>query len=135
MLHQSKNAEGRPGPATIIPFPVRPAQAGLSMRDRMEVSLWRSRVGGPDYDRMVIHERIACDAPEVDAFLGIYRQGEAWAHWNVARCGTSILVWCSVTGQDVGRFSSMREALLALFPAVSSDTHPHTSAEVIRAFC
>ena len=135
MLYQPKDVDARQGSAVIIPFVARPPQAGLSVRDRMEITLWRGQLHGVGYDRMVVHERIACDAPEVESFLSIYRQGEAWARWNVARCGSSILAWCSVTGQDVGRFSSMREALLALFPAMSSDVHPRASAEVIRAFC
>ncbi len=136
-LSQLKDvADCQPGvSAQIIPFMARPAQAGLSMRDRMEISAWRGQLRSFGYDRVVIHERIACDAPEVDSFLSIYRQGEAWARWNLARCGTSILAWCSVTGTDIGRFGSMREAMAALFPVASSDDQPRASAEVIRAFC
>jgi hypothetical protein len=136
-LYQLKDvADRQPGVcAQIIPFMAKPAPAGLSMRDRMEISAWRGQLRAFGYDRVVIHERIACDAPEVDSFLSIYRQGEAWARWNLARCGASILAWCSVTGTDVGRFGSMREAMLALFPVAPGEDHPSASAVVIRAFC
>jgi hypothetical protein len=119
----------------VIPFAGRTQAVGLSLRDRMEVASWQGKLQAHGCDRMVIHERIAGDPPEVDAFLSIYRRGEAWAHWNLARCDASILVWYSVSGEDVGRFTSMAEALLAVFPIGSPCQGQRASAEIIRAFC
>ena len=144
MLYQPQDVQPAPpqhsGPRSpfcgnVIPFAVRTEPVGLSLRDRMEVASWQGRLGTYGCDRMVIHERIACDPPEVNAFLSIYRRGEAWAHWNLARSGASILVWYSVSGEDVGRFASMEDAFLAVFPMASPHPGQRPSAEIIRAFC
>jgi hypothetical protein len=71
----------------------------------------------------------------VDCFLSIYRNGEAWARYGLARCGSTILAWCSVTSADIGRFASMGEALEAVFPMSPGAAGPRGGAEVIRAFC
>jgi hypothetical protein len=133
MLHQPKDVAL--AGAVIIPFHQRAPAAGLSLRDRMEIAAWQGRLHRCGYDRMVIHERTPCDPPEVECFLSIYRQGESWARWGLARCGATVLAWCSVTGHDVGRFGSMAEALVALFPSTPVPMQSRTSAEVIHAFC
>jgi hypothetical protein len=101
----------------------------------MEVASWRSVLQPHGYDRLVIHERASCDPPDVDCFLSIYRQGEAWARWGIARCGSSVLAWCSVTGADVGRFSTVGDALRALFPLPGGGAQGRNSTEIIHAFC
>ncbi len=122
--------------SVVIPFAGRISPAGLSLRDRMEVAQWQDRIRRTGYDRMVIHERGPGDPPEVDSFLSIYRPGDRWARWGLARCGSSVLAWCSLTGTDVGRFASIGEALGALFPASPSRPAPvRAGAEIIHAFC
>ncbi len=133
MLYQPKDVA--PQGAIVIPFARHVARAGLSLRDRMEVASWQGQLQGFGCDRMVIHERASCDPPEVDCFLSIYRQGEAWARWNLARCGSTILAWCSVTGTDIGRFASVGDALRALFPVGPAAVQSRASAEIIHAFC
>jgi len=111
------------GASNVIAF--RPANnpgARLSLRDRMDVIAWRDPANTLGYDRLVIHERSSCDPPELDSFLGIYRRGEAWASWNLARCGAGVLAWCSRSGADVGQFASVADALEALLsdkPAIA----------------
>jgi hypothetical protein len=100
----------------------------------MEIAAWQGRLQPFGCDRMVIHERGPCDPPDLDSFLSIYRRGEAWARWGVARCGSSVLAWCSVSGRDVGRFASVGDALGALFPALPGAAPVRPSAEII-AFC
>jgi hypothetical protein len=100
----------------------------------MEVAMWQGRLLPFGCDRMVIHERGPCDPPDLDSFLSIYRQGEAWARWGLARCGSSVLAWCSVTGADIGRFATVGDALGALFPVSPGAARNRPSAEVI-AFC
>jgi hypothetical protein len=121
--------------AIIIPFAGRVSRTGLSLRDRMEVASWQAQADHYGYDRMVIHERAACDPPDVDSFLSIYRQGEAWARWGLARCGSTVLAWCSVTGADIGRYATIGEALRALFPLSAGAGGAGVSGEVIQAFC
>ncbi len=121
--------------AVVIPFARRAPAAGLSLRDRMEIAAWQGRLHRNGYDRMVIHERTSCDPPDVECFVSIYRHGEAWARWGLARCGATVLAWCSVTGNDIGHFGSMAEALGALFPSTPAPLHPGPGAQVIRAFC
>jgi hypothetical protein len=122
------------GGANIIPF-ARPVsgQARLSMRDRMDVTVWQESARQFGYDRLVIHERAPCDPPDVDSFLSIYRRGEVWSRWGVARCGATVLAWCSVSGVDMGRFESVGEALRALFSA-SSPPPSRRYGNVVAAF-
>src|SRR5271156_756826 len=109
MEHSERGAhEG----AQVIAF--RPAPnpgARLSLRDRMDIAAWRDPASTRGFDRLVIHERASFDPPDLDSFLGIYRRGDAWASWNVARCGAWVLAWCSSSGADIGRFASVADAL------------------------
>lgn len=121
--------------SAVIPFTGKLSRFGLSLRDRMEIALWQSRLCRLGYDRVVIHERNQSDPPELESFLSIYREGEAFAQWGLARRGDSVLAWHSVTGADVGCFDSVDEAFAALFPQVPDASYNHRSGQVIRAFC
>jgi hypothetical protein len=99
----------------VIPFVQRTPVAGLTSRDRIEITCWQQDARRLGYDRLVIHEREWFDSPDVGSFLSIYRMGEPWARWGVARRGMSILAWCSLTGDDFGPFVSVTDALLTLF--------------------
>ncbi len=118
----------------VIPFAPRPHAVGarLSIKDRMDVTSWQEPAFAQGYDRLVIHERAPCDPPEVDSFLSIYRRGEPWSRWGVARCGSSITAWCSVSGMDLGQFGSMGEALGSLLGGAAPPRRG--PGEVIAAF-
>ncbi len=120
------------GGAEIIPFHRANSGARLSMRDRMDVTYWQESARQFGYDRLVIHERTECDPPEVGSVLSIYRSGEAWSRWGVARCGATVLAWCSVSGADLGQFATVAEALGTLFGGASPPPRPQ--GEVIAAF-
>jgi hypothetical protein len=120
------------GGAEIIPFRKPAGGARLSMRDRMDVTYWQESARQFGYDRLVIHERAPCDPPDVDSFLSIYRRGEAWSRWGVARCGSTVLAWCSVSGADLGQFATVAEALGTLF--AGSSPPPRPRGQVIAAF-
>ena len=113
--------QAAPASATILPFR-RPGQdlARLSMRDRMDVTIWQESAPRYGYDRLVIHERSSYDAEDVESFLSIYRRGETWSRWGVARRGNSVLAWCAYSGMDVGEFGTVDEALGNLFGAGSA---------------
>jgi len=98
----------------IIPFPVCTHRAGLTPRDRIEVGRWRDEARQLGYDRLVIHDREAFDPPDIDSFLSVYRAGESWSAWGVARRGGSIIAWCGKSGADLGNFASVSDALMAI---------------------
>ncbi len=115
----------------VVHFRPRAAEPGasLSLRDRMAVALCQDAAQEAGYDRLVIHERSAFDPPEVESFLGVYRRGEVWARWGIARCGAQLTAWSSATGRDIGRFASMEEALRAVLTGREG-----AGASVIKAF-
>jgi hypothetical protein len=101
----------------VIPFCPKPrAAAYLTSLDRLEINRWRDHAGQSGYDRMVIHEREPGDFAEMGNFLCLYRQGEAWSRWVFARNGGVVNAWCSVTGADLGEFSSLAAAFQAVMP-------------------
>ncbi|MEJ0047437.1 MAG: hypothetical protein WDN04_15985 [Rhodospirillales bacterium] len=119
----------------IISFAPRAGgSARLTLSDRMEAMMWLEQARGYGYDRLVVHERSPDDPPEVESFLSIYRRGEAWASWGVARSGGSILAWSSVSGADVGRFASVADALAALLSCGGPRAPGRPGAQVIHAF-
>ncbi len=82
----------------------------------MEVHRWREQARSFGYDRLVIHERLAGDPPEVGSFLSVYRRGEPWSRFGITRVAGRVLAWCCRTGSDIGRFDSVSAALHALLP-------------------
>ncbi len=103
----------------IIPFPQRRPAAGLTARDRIEVSNWQEDARRFGYDRLVIHEREAFDPPGTDSFLSIYRTGDPWSRWGLSRQGSTVFAWCSNTGADLGPFTSVSDALMTILPATN----------------
>jgi hypothetical protein len=114
MQHRYRDSLGAAASNIIAFRPAQTARAGLSLRDRMDVARWQEAASTRGYDRLVIHERAHFDPPDLDSFLAIYRRGDAWASWNVARNSAGVLAWCSRTGTDIGRFASVGDALDAL---------------------
>jgi hypothetical protein len=104
--------------ADIIPFPS-PALRGnrLTIRDRIEVLAWVEAARRCGYDRVVIRERHPEDDPHIGDFLSIYRAGECWATWGVARQGRALRVWRCATGADLGDFPNTEAALAAILAA------------------
>ncbi len=122
--------------SAVVPFTGRVSRVGLSLQDRMEIALWQSRLRHLGFDRVVIHERGSYDPPELESFLSLYRRGEGFARWVLTRKGGGVIVWPSGKGAELGPFSSVEDAFLALFPEVSAAVcRPLAGAEVIRAFC
>lgn len=101
----------------VVPFVLRrPATQHLTARDRIEACRWDEAARLFGYDRLVIHERLSSDPPEVGNFLSIYRTGEPWATWGLARRDDEIFAWNCATGADIGVFESVNAALLAILP-------------------
>ena len=106
----------------IIAFPQRRQMSGLTSRDRIEVRNWQEGARRFGYDRLVIHNREACDPPDVESFLSIYRAGDPWSRWGLTRHGSTVSAWCSTTGIDLGPFSSVSDALTTILPATNART-------------
>jgi hypothetical protein len=100
----------------------------------MDATMWQEAARRHGFDRLVVHERAPDDPPDVESFISLYRRGEQWARWGIARCGSSVLAWCSFTGADVGRFASVADALSALLPCGGQAAPPHANGEIVRAF-
>lgn len=106
--------------AAIIPFPpVGLRQNRLTIRDRMRALAWAETVRALGYERVVIRERHPQDEPHIGDYLAIYRAGEPWAAWGVARHGGRLRVWRCATGADLGEFGSIDEALEAIIAATA----------------
>jgi hypothetical protein len=121
--------------ATVLSFaPRSDKNIRLTLGDRMDVTTWLEQASRYGYDRLVIHECGDLDPPEVDNFLSVYRRGQAWASWGIARTGPTVLAWCCANGADVGRFASIGDALTALLSRGGKMVPSGTGAQVIRAF-
>jgi hypothetical protein len=101
--------------AVIIPFPIRaPRSHRLTLRDRIAILAWDEAARLAGYDRVVIRERQPQDDPHIGDYLSVYRAGESWAAWGLARQGWTLRVWRCATGADIGDFPSIEAALAAI---------------------
>jgi hypothetical protein len=126
---------GAESAANVVPFATRPGSgARLTLGDRMDATMWQENARRHGYDRLIVHERSPDDAPEVESFISLYRRGEHWARWGIARSGSSVLAWCSLSGADVGRFASVADALSTLLPRGGHVVPNRVGGEVVRAF-
>lgn len=99
--------------AQVIAFPSPGERANrLTSRDWQDVTAWSFGVrrGG----ELVVHERERYGAADVADIISVYRRGERWASWCLARSGRVVHAWRCTDGRDVGEWPTMREALDAI---------------------
>lgn len=102
----------------VVAFRPRAAAVpGLTAADLAEAFQWREALTGQGYDRILVHEREFGDPPEFGSFLSLYRTGEPWARWSIARAGDNLTAWCCLTGADIGVFDSVTAALQVAIPS------------------
>lgn len=89
--------------ACKTPNPLGQQSAGFTLRDREDLEEWANG------DRSVSF----CSS-DTGSFAMLYQSGRPWASWGVVRQGRSVLLWDCVTLADIGRFSSMIDALAAV---------------------
>lgn len=89
----------------------------LTVRDRIEILAWEEEARRFGYDRVFVRRRDPHDDPQIGDFLAIYRAGQKWATWGVARQGGSLRVWRCATGADLGDFPTIEQALAAILAA------------------
>ncbi len=122
MLHR-----GRSNGAEVIALH-RPVGQGirLTVADRMEVARRTASLAGTGVDRLVIHERLPWDPPELGDFLSIYRDGKPWACCSIVRERGRLFAWCAISGREFGRFETMAAALASIVgPSEHEAVRPH----------
>jgi hypothetical protein len=110
----------------VVAFPVGPKSGYcLTQFDISEARRWA--VNMRSFFRLVVcddHE----DVDEIGDFLLFHRVNETWSAWGLARRGTHIVMWNSLSGVDVGNFPSVATALDAIDVGLSE----RASSTVIR---
>lgn len=107
MLHR-----GRSNGAEVIVLRRQPDHGiRFTVSDRIEIARRAASLDGTGIERLVIHERLPWDPPELGDFLSIYSNGKPWAGCCIARERGRLLVWCAVTGREKGPFENMAAAL------------------------
>jgi hypothetical protein len=116
--------------ANIVWLPSSHRQNRFTTVDRQEALFWARGVAGL-WCRLVIYADPAEDE-EIGDFVSIYRLGQSWASWGLARRNSQILLWRSDHGVDLGSFPSVAEALQAILPS-SADLS--STAEFLPSVC
>ncbi len=106
------------GSCEVVPFRPRPTNR-LGARDRIEASRWAMVAQPRGFARVLIHDGGGED-PEIGDFLLIYETGSDWASWGVARDGRGFVVWRPGTGETIGSYGLLREALEAVLAQPST---------------
>ena len=94
---------GQANTGKIVSLGSREAVAGFTLRDRLELERWAGT-----------GRRSAISDDGGVSLAMLYEGCHAWASWAVMRQGAELVLWNCVTFADIGRFSSMNEALAAL---------------------
>jgi hypothetical protein len=108
----------RDGPAalsprsTVVAFQPRPSNR-LGPRERIEANRWAMVAQPQGFTRVLIHDAGPDDA-DIGDFLLIYETGRDWASWGVARDARGFVVWRPGTGETIGCYPVLREALDAV---------------------
>lgn len=92
--------------------------AGLSLSERMMAARWAERARAFGVRAVRIHDPEPGDDPTVEPFILIYRAGEIWAAWGVARRGAGFEVWRPANGGTVGLFDDLAGALDGIATAI-----------------
>ena len=85
----------------------------LFAADKIDLCRWETEAAGAAFARIAVHEGSGLSEEDADVAL-LYTLDGPWACWGLARCGEEVLLWRCKDGQDIGRFSSVREALAAV---------------------
>lgn len=99
--------------ATPVPPPL---EWRFASRDLMALTQWMQRGEAHGYRRILIEAGSDTDSPEEGGYVLIYSRDCDWASWGVAPSAGGFAVWHCGTGADLGRFSSMLQALDSLPP-------------------
>lgn len=101
------------GPVTAV-VAFKEAGALFTLADHAALYAW---IGRPDHGYARLH--VERGAASGTSFALVYRADAAWAVWGLARQHGAVEAWRCATGETVGRFLVMADALASL---------PHASA-------
>ncbi|MBV9782862.1 MAG: hypothetical protein JO264_03500 [Acidisphaera sp.] len=115
-------SQPRQSESIVIPFPRHLALSSrLTVRDRMDVLAWEDAARRRGYGRFVITARTPYDDPPIGDYLSIYRAGDPWASFGVARHGRVVRAWRCGSGADLGEYETTAQALAAVLRATPVD--------------
>jgi hypothetical protein len=101
--------------ATILPFRQRaPVPAGLSVSDRIQVLRWSHEASRHGLRATQIHEPEPGDDPSVGPFVLVYRNGDDWAAWGLARKPHGYELWSPANFATIGVYDTIGAALCAI---------------------
>lgn len=105
---------------TIIPFPSplsRPCPRNrLTVKDRLAAAEWAAGPASAWYTLVVCAD--PGESEEIGDFISIYKLGQRWASWGLARRDSNVILWRTDCGSDLGPFGNVRDALEAIFPSL-----------------
>ena len=93
------------------PVPNDTGNMRLTEADRKDIESCMALCPASGYDRITTSAIVPYPGFEAVALVCAYRSGEDWATWAFARIGDTIGGWSALTGEDLGMFPSMAEAL------------------------
>ncbi len=129
-MHNQSGA--KPSVCQVLPFRPRPSNR-LGPRDRIEASRWAMVAQPQGFARVLIHDA-GDEDPEIGDFLLIYETGRDWASWGVARDARGFVVWRPGTGETIGSYGLLGEALEAvLAQPATKPRHATRPARVPRS--
>jgi hypothetical protein len=96
----------------VLQFPCKtPAANCLTKQDKQDIRSFRGLAEAAGYDAISIHIVSNGTGQGTMDYVSSYRPDEAWSTWGFAREGDVIVAWSALTLKDVGRFSTLWEAL------------------------
>ena len=100
--------------AVIVSFASYARANRFTVRDRLDLQGWGEIAGTLGFDRLVVHERLDGDPPDVGDYLALYPRGRSWATWCLSRRSSGIVAWHCASGLDSGCFATVGDALAAI---------------------
>jgi hypothetical protein len=108
-------------PIVVRPEPEEDVLHRLTTRDRIAVAVWGERSERHGYRRVLVVSGERSVRPEDADYALVYAGDEPWARWGLSRCVGGIAVWHCASGEDMGVYATMAEALESL-PAIVAET-------------
>ena len=88
-----------------------PDTLALTAADKRDIEASRPFARALGYGRLSIHAVDMSDGSGADEIVSAHRADEKWSTWAFARAGDRIVAWSALTGDDVGAFPDMLQAV------------------------
>ncbi len=118
--------------AEILPFRLQPLAANrLTARDRIEMLQWEQEAYAHGFTRLELDTSAPDGCSELGDFVSLYRGDSGWASWGVGCCRGGFTVWRPATGETVGWYPQLRQALASTL-AAEQPTHTRRAIAVAK---